>query len=228
MVGGGAVELKGVLSIPEGAHAFVVIAYEGMGNAEPILGALNDLAVAIRRAGLACLLVNLLTSEDEVLDTRTGFFRENVYVLHQRMKGITDWLIAKAEPQSITIGYCGGGVSAAAALAAAALRPDAVQAIVAVAPRIDLVHSYLPRVVTPTLVIIAQRDRQALDMSRRALAELSSDTRLDNVREARERGLSHTLETIPGVANVFENLQSRQRVEQLATLWFTRYLSLAE
>jgi putative phosphoribosyl transferase len=225
MVGGGAVQLEGVLSIPEGAHALVVIAYERMGNSEYILDALYDMRDASRRAGLATLLVNLLTRENEALDKTTGFFRENVNVLHQRMKGITNWLIDNAQPQSTNLGYFGVGVSAAAALAAAAIRPDAVHAIVAVAPRSDLVSSYLPRVVTPTLLISAEKDTLELDMSRKALSELTSDTKLDIVREAREHGLSHRLEAIPGVVNVFENGQLLQKVEQLATQWFTRYLS---
>jgi putative phosphoribosyl transferase len=224
MVWAGAVQLEGVLSIPAGAHALVVIASVRMGNSEQILGDLNDLADASRRAGLATLLVNLLTPEDEALDKTTGFFRENVYVLHRRIIGITNWLIANDETQSMAIGYFGVGVSAAAALAAAAKRPDAIHAIVAVAPRIDLVSSYLPRVVTPTLLITAERDTQALDMSRKALSELTSDTTLEIVTEARKRGLAHTLETVPGVANVFENELTLQKVEQLATRWFARYL----
>jgi putative phosphoribosyl transferase len=122
------------------------------------------------------------------LDKTTGFFRENVNVLHQRMKDIANWLIATDETQSLDLGYFGVGVSAAADLAAA-LRPDAVHAIVAVAPHIDRVSPSLPRVVTPTLLMVAERDTQGLDMSRRALAELTSDTTLNNVREARERGL---------------------------------------
>ena len=224
MVWAGAVQLEGVLSIPAGAHALVVIAYVRMGNSEHILGDLNDLADASRRAGLATLLVNLLTPEDEALDKTTGFFRENVDVLHRRIMGITNWLIANDETQSMAIGCFGVGVSAAAALAAAAKRPDAIHAIVAVAPRIDLASSYLPRVVTPTLLIAAERDTQALDMSRKALSELASDTTLEIVTEARKLGLAHTLETVPGVANVFENELALQKVEQLATRWFARYL----
>ncbi len=136
-------------------------------------------------------------------------FNENVNVLHKRMKGIANWLIATDEMQSLDLGYFGVGVSAATALAAAAFRPDAIHAIVAVAPRIDLVSPSLSRVVTPTLLMVAERDTQGLDMSRRALVELTSNTTLDFVRETRERGLPHTLEAIPGVANVFENAQSR-------------------
>lgn len=220
LVWGGPVQLEGVLSAPEGAHAVVAIAYDH----KDLLGDLHELADVCRRAGLATLVVNLLTPEDEVVDKTTGFLRENVAVFHKRMLGITNWLIADAEPQSINIGYFGVGVSAAAALAAAARRPDAVHALVAVAPRLDLVRAYLPRIVTPTLLIAGERDRQALDMSHKALAELTSDPTLDMVREARERGLSHTLEAIAGVTNVFENEQSRHQVEQLATWWFTSHL----
>ena len=224
MVWGGAVQLEGTLSIPEGTHALVVIAYERMDNSEHILDDLNTLADANRRAGLATLSVNLLTPEDEALDKMTHFFRENVGVLHQRIIGIANWLINNDETQSLSIGCFGAGVSVAASLAAAAVRPDAIHAIVAIDPRTDLVSSYLPRVVMPTLLIAAERDMQSIDMSLKALSELTSDTTLDIVREARERGLSHTLEAIPGVANVFENAQSLQKVGQLATHWFTRFL----
>jgi pimeloyl-ACP methyl ester carboxylesterase len=224
MVWGGAVQLEGTLSIPEGAHALVVIAYERMDNPEHVLGCLNALADASWRAGLATLLVNLLTPEDEALDKTTRFFRENVGVLHQRIIGIANWLINNDETQSLSIGCFGADVSAAAALAAAARRPDAIHAIVAVAPRTDLVSSYLPRVVIPTLFIAGERDMQSIDMSLKAVSELTTDMTLDIVREARERGLAHTLEAIPDVANVFENEQSVQKVGQLAAKWFARFL----
>ena len=226
MVASNLVDLEGVLSIPDGADGLVAIAYDRMGDAEPILHNLNNLADAFGRAGLATLLVNLLSPENEELDKTTGFFRENVEVLHQRVNGITNWLIANEETQNMGIGYFGVGVSAAAILAAASLRPDAVHAIVAVTPRIDLVRSYLPRVITPTLIMAGDRDRPALDMSRTAVTELTTDTALDDVREARERGLAHKLETIPDVASVFETEQSLQRLEQLATRWFASYLSV--
>ena len=224
MVWGGAVQLEGILSIPEGAHAVVVIVYERIDKSEQILGGLNTLANASYRAGLATLSVNLLTPEDEALDKTTRFFRENVDVLHQRIMGIANWVINNDETQSLSIGCFGTGVSAAAVLAAAARRPDAIHAVVALDPRTDLVRSYLPRVVTPTLLIAGERDIQSIDMSLKAVAELTTDTTLDIVREARERGLPHTLEAIPDVTNVFENEQSVQKVGQLAAQWFTRFL----
>src|SRR5260370_3145055 len=174
-----------------------------MGNAEQIPDALNTLADGMRQEGLATLSVNLLTAENEALDKATGFFRENVSVLHQRILGITNWIIANPATQSINIGYVGVGVSAAAALAAAAIRPDAIHAVVAVDPRFDLVSSYLPRLVARTLVISGERNTQALDMSRKAFPQLSSDTKLDIVIEARERGLPNTLEASPRLPNAF-------------------------
>lgn len=219
------VQLEGVLNIPEHASATVVIAYVRAGDLEPVQGYLDDLADASHRAGLATLAVNLLTVENEELEKTTGFFRENVEVLHQRIIDITNWLITNDETQNLPIGYLGVGVSAAAALAAAAVRPDAVDAIVAVASRIDLVNTYLPRVLAPTLLIAAERDAQARDMGLTALSELTSDMTLDDVREARERGLAHKLEVIPDVSNVFENDQSLQRLEQLTTQWFAHYLA---
>lgn len=224
-VSGGSVMLDGVMSLPASARALVLFAFDRANDAEQMLNGMNILVEASRKAGLATLQVNLLTPEDEELDKMTGFFRENVSILHQRVLGITNWLIVNADMQNMSIGYLGVGVSAAAILAAAAIRPDAVSAIVAVTPRIDLVSSYLPTVVTPTLLIVAEKDTQALDRSRKALPELTSNTTLDIVKQARKRGASNALETISNVDNVFETEQSLQQVEQLSTGWFTRYLS---
>jgi putative phosphoribosyl transferase len=222
------VQLEGSLRLPESAAALVVIVYgrmEGSEHTPGDLGDLDELAGVMWRAGLATLAVNLLTPENEELDKTTGFFRENAELLHQRVIDITNWLITDVETRNLPIGYFGSGVSGAAALAAAAVRPDAVDAIVTIAPRTDLVSSYLPRLVAPTLFIAAEKDEQAQDMSRKALSELTSDTTLDDVRAARERGLAHTFEAIPGAANAFENEQALHKVEELAIGWFTRYLS---
>ncbi|MGZ3624177.1 MAG: alpha/beta fold hydrolase [Ktedonobacteraceae bacterium] len=223
-VWGGAVQLKGVLSIPEGAHALGVINYVQTDYSELTPDVLHNLAVTNWRAGIATLLVNLLTLEDEALDHKTRFFRENVEVLHQRIIGIANWVINNDETHSLSIGCFGTGVSAAAVLAATARRPDAIHAVVAVDPRTDLVRSYLPRVVMPTLFIAGERDMQSLDMSLKAIAELTTDSTLDIVREARERGLPHALEAIPDVTNVFENEESVQQVGRLAARWFALYL----
>ncbi len=198
MVSGGTVQLEGILSIPDEARPLIVFAYYRMDSSENTLNNLSMLAAMCRSAGLSTLLVNLLTPEDEELDKTTLFFRENISVLHQRVVGIANWLIANVNTHSVRLGYFGAGVCASAILAASAVRPDAVNAIVAVAPSIELVNSYLPRIV--------------------------ADTNLDIVTQARQRGLANTLEIIPGAQNAFENNQSLKKVGELTTAWFTRFL----
>jgi hypothetical protein len=224
MVSGGTVQLEGILSIPPDARALIVFAYHRMGNPENTLSGLSMLADMCQRAGLSTLLVNLLTPEDEELDKTTQFFRENISVLHQRVIGIANWLIANVDTRNAGLGYSGAGVCGAATLAAAAVRPDAVNAVVAVSPSTELVKTYLPRVVAPTLFVAPERDEEALTMYRTSISELASDTNLDIVTQARKHGLANTLEIIPGVQNAFENDQSLKKVGELTTGWFTRFL----
>jgi putative phosphoribosyl transferase len=224
VVSGGPVLLNGVLNNPVGALAIVVFPYDGMAANENILGALQTLARTFQQAGLGTLMVNLLTPEDEALDRSTGFFRENVEVLHQRVIGIANWLIDNTYIEGISMGYVGAGVSGAAILAAAAARPDAFQGIVAVAPRTDLVSSDLPQVAAPTLLIAGEQDTAAVDMGRKALGALMSDTTLDVVAQAKERGAGNRMEIIQGISNVFENDQALQTVGKEATDWFKKYL----
>jgi putative phosphoribosyl transferase len=224
MVSGGAVQLEGILSIPVDARGLIVFAYYRIGSTENTLSSLSTLAAMCRSAGLSTLLVNLLTPEDEELDKTTLFFRENISVLHQRVIGIANWLIANVDTHNMNLGYFGVDVCAAAILAASAVRPDAVNAIVAVSPGIELVNSYLPRIVAPTLIIAPERDTQALTMYRTAISAIASDTNLDIVTQARQRGLTNTLEIIPGVQNAFENNQSLKKAGELTTGWFTRFL----
>lgn len=224
VVSGGPVLLNGVLNRPVGATAIVVFPYERMAGNENILGGLETLAQAFQQAGMGTLLVNLLTPEDEALDQITGFFRENTSVLHQRVMGIANWLIDQAEPGGISMGYVGAGVSGAAILAAADARPDAINAIAAIAPRTDLVSSRLPGVVAPTLLIAGEQDTAAVDMGRKALGELLSDTSLDSVARAKELGVTNRLEIIRGVSSVFESEQALQTVGQQAIDWFRKYL----
>lgn len=224
MIGSGPIQLAGTLSFPVGARALVVFAFDRVANEGYAPGDLDAVAEVTRRAGLATLAVNLLRPEDEELNKATGFFRENVSVLHQRVSGITNWLIGHDDLCNLPVGYFCVGVSAAAALAAAATRPDAIRAVVAVEPRIDLVSSYLPRLVAGTLLIAAERNIVAQDMIRQSLAKIATETTLDIVMEARRRGPIYTFETIPDVTTVFENAQSIQKVQELATWWFTTYL----
>lgn len=225
VVSGGPVLLEGMLNGPPDARAIVVFAYDRMAQQENIEGALTALARVDQQAGFVTLSVNLLTPEDEALDRSTGFFRENVEVLHQRVIGIANWLIDNASNyQGISIGYFGVGVSGAAILAAAEARPDAAHAIVAIDPRTDLVRSKLSQVATPTLLIAGEDNSAAAQRSREALSLLSSDTTLDSVAGMKELGLKNRLLLIQGISNIFDNQQALQTVGQQASEWFTKHL----
>lgn len=224
VVSGGSVLLNGIMSRPVGAAVMIVFPYVGIASNEHITDALEPLARVCQQAGMGTLLVNLLTPEDEELDRLTGFFHENTSVLHQRVMGIANWLIERAEPGGMSMGYVGAGVGGAAILAAADARPDAINAIVAIAPRIDLVRSHLPGVVAPTLLIAGEQDTTAVETGRQALGELMSDTRLHSVLRAKELGITNRLEIMRGIANVLEDEQALQTVGQQAIDWFKKYL----
>src|SRR5205085_933060 len=165
----------------------------------------------VREGGIATLLVNLLTPEDEVLDSETGFFRDNVDVQHQRIIGIANWLNEDQHTQNLRICYFGTGVGGAAALVAAAERPDLPISLVSVAARLDLAKDYLSKVEAPTLLLASENDTSSVNMNREGLEQLHGDKQL---------------ETISGTTNLFEQDNAQQEVARLATQWFERHLGL--
>jgi len=210
-VAAGAVALDGVLSIPSNAHGVVLLA-QGSRNIENIdyYGAMAD---ALHEAAMATLYVPLLTEDEESLDKETQFFRFNISILHQRIIGIAGWLINTLETQKLAIGYFGTGVTGAAALVAAAVRPDPVHAIVAGSARTDLAQPYLGRMLAPTCLIVGESDSAILHMNREALAQIPAKV------EA-----SKKLESIAGAVGLFDAPEGIQKVARLVGQWFARYL----
>ena len=201
----GAVILTGLLSIPEDARGIILFA-----DATNI-DQYKYIARLIREGGIATLLVNLLTSEDEAWDKESGFFRDNVDVLHQRIIGIANWLNEDQVTQNLRICYFGTGVSGAAALVAAAERPDLPVSVVSVAGRIDLAKDYLSKVEAPTLLLAGENDTSSANMNREGLEQLHGDKQF---------------ETIPGASNLFEQEHTQQEVARLTSQWFERHLGL--
>ncbi len=201
----GAVVLVGILSIPEGARGIILFADANKSDQYKYIARL------VGEGSIATLLVNLLTPEDEVLDNETGFFRDNVDVLHQRIIGIANWLNEDRRTQNLRICYFGMGVSGAAALVAAAERPDLPISVVSAAGRLDLAKGYLSKVEAPTLLLAGENDTSNVNMNHEGLEQLHGDKQL---------------ETIPGTTNLFEQESTQQEVARLATQWFERHLGL--
>ncbi len=208
LVHAGPVTLEGNLVVPEGAEGVVLFAHgSGSSRFSP-----RNRAVArtLNESGIATLLVDLLTAEEEAIDRLTAHLRFDINLLAQRLIGATDWLLGAPETRSLRIGYFGASTGAAAALVAAPERPKAVAAIVSRGGRPDLAGAALPRVQAPTLLIVGGRDIPVIEMNRTALAELGCEKRL---------------EIVPGATHLFEEPGTLEEVARLARDWFKRYLA---
>ncbi|HLH24385.1 MAG TPA: dienelactone hydrolase family protein [Chloroflexota bacterium] len=209
-VGAGAVTLEGNLNLPDGAQGIVLFAHgSGSSRHSPRN---RYVAAVLQQAGLATLLVDLLTPAEEAVDLRTAHLRFDIELLAERLVGATDWLASQPETQNLRVGYFGASTGGGAALVAAARRPERVDAVVSRGGRPDLAGAALPHVEAPTLLIVGGHDYPVIDMNRAALAELRCEKRL---------------EIVPGATHLFEEPGALEEVARLARDWFVSHLTLA-
>jgi dienelactone hydrolase len=203
----GSTALNGDLSLPSDAHGLIVFAH-GSGSGRH---SARNRAVAetFRHAGLATLLVDLLTEPEEQVDAATAEFRFDIPMLAERVIETIDWTQAHAPTASLAIGLFGASTGAAAALIAAARRPVAVRAVVSRGGRADLAEDALEAVTAPTLLIVGGRDEVVLQLNRDALARLKT---------------KKNLEIVPGATHLFEEPGALDQVAHLAQDWFVRHL----
>jgi putative phosphoribosyl transferase len=207
-ISAGQVELEGNLSIPEGARGIVLFAHgSGSGRHSPRN---RQVARALREAGLATLLIDLLTPEEEEADLRTGHLRFDIGLLAQRLAGATDWLTLNPDTLDLRIGYFGASTGAGAALVAASDRPEAVGAVVSRGGRPDLAGDALSLVKAPTLLIVGGNDAPVIGMNEEAFAQIRAEKRL---------------EIVPGATHLFEEPGALEEVARLAADWFTHHLT---
>jgi dienelactone hydrolase len=202
------VSLDGDLLVPGPAAGLVLFAH-GSGSSRH--SPRNRLvAGALHEAGLATLLFDLLTPDEEAMDVRTAHLRFNIDLLARRLIAATDWVGQAPDLRTLSIGYFGASTGAAAALIAAAERPDMVRAVVSRGGRPDLAGPGLPRVQAATLLIVGGADLPVLDLNRQALAALRPEARL---------------EIVPGASHLFEEPGALDRVAELAAGWFRQHLA---
>jgi putative phosphoribosyl transferase len=203
----GPLALQGDLAIPQDATALVVFVH---GSGSSRLSPRNrEVAEGLQRAGLATLLFDLLTEEEEADDRYTGHLRFDIPLLTRRLLGVTDLMAEGFGGQRWRMGYFGASTGAAAALIAASHRVDTVHAVVSRGGRPDLAGSALAAVHAPTLLIVGGYDRVVLDLNRAALAQL---------------WCTKGLEIVPHATHLFEEPGALERVTQLAAGWFDHYL----
>jgi dienelactone hydrolase len=199
--------LYGTLAVPARATGLVVFAH-GSGSSR-FSPRNREVAVALQQAGFGTLLFDLLTESEDHVDQRTREHRFNVSLLGERLVIVTDWLRAQAGTRDLHPGYFGASTGAAAALIAAAERPD-VRAIVSRGGRPDLAGESLDLVQAPTLLIVGELDTHVIQLNTAARKHL--------------RGPSE-LVVIPRATHLFEEPGTMDEVTRHATGWFQRYLS---
>ena len=203
-----AVLLEGDLTVPPDPYGIVVFAHgSGSGRFSPRNRAV---ASALVRGGLATLLMDLLTAEEERIDVRTAQLRFDIGLLARRVIASIDWLASEATAKDLPVGCFGASTGAAAGLIAAAERPERVEAVVSRGGRPDLAGEALRRVAAPTLLIVGGNDPEVLRLNRQALSLLAGEARL---------------EIVPGATHLFEEPGALERVAQLARDWFLRHLA---
>jgi putative phosphoribosyl transferase len=199
--------LHGDLVVPDAARGLVLFAHgSGSSRHSPRN---RFVARVLQEGGLATLLLDLLTPEEESLDLRTAALRFDIGFLAGRLLAATGWLGGRPETQQMRVGYFGASTGGAAALVAAAKLPRAVRAVVSRGGRPDLAGPYLPEVQAPVLLIVGGDDTPVLELNRQALSRLRARSRL---------------EIIPGATHLFEEAGALERVADRARDWFEQYL----
>ena len=203
----GNADLGGMLGVPDGARGIVLFAHgSGSSSRSPRN---RRVARVLQDAGLATLLFDLLTPEEERIDAVTRELCFDIRLLAERMRGATDWVTSHPPLDRLAIGHFGASTGAAAALIAAADRPDVVHAVVSRGGRPDLAGEALERVRAPTLAIVGGRDTEVIELNEEALARMSCP---------------RMLQIVQGATHLFEEPGTLERVAELAASWFRRYL----
>jgi dienelactone hydrolase len=200
-------QLAGDLSLPPQPAGLVLFAH-GSGSSR---FSSRNRAVAryLNDVGLATLLLDLLTADEEIIDARTAELRFDIPLLAGRLTGTVDWTDRQPALAALPLGLFGASTGAAAALITAAERPQRVAAVVSRGGRPDLALPVLDRVRAPTLLIVGGHDREVLALNRQALAALTGPK---------------ALEIVPGATHLFEEPGALEAGARLAGDWFLRHL----
>lgn len=198
----------GDLVVPEGPSGVVVFAH-GSGSSRHSRRN-RAVAATLQQAGFATLLMDLLTAEEEAVDARTRHLRFDIDLLADRVARAMDRLRDEAVTERLPVGLFGASTGAAAALVAAARRPDEVRAVVSRGGRPDLAGEALALVRAPTLLIVGGDDRAVIGMNEAARARMPGEV---------------DLRIVPGATHLFEEPGALEQVAALALDHFRTHLA---
>jgi pimeloyl-ACP methyl ester carboxylesterase len=206
----GSGEIVGDLRLPDPVAGVVVFAHgSGSSRHSPRNRMVAD---ALHAAGIATLLLDLLTRAEERVDLVTRHLRFDIPLLAGRTVDAIEALGHRDDTVRLPLGVFGASTGAAAALIAAAARPEGVAAVVSRGGRPDLADESLGVVRAPTLLIVGGLDAVVIGLNRDAAARMTCP---------------HELAIVPGATHLFEEPGTLEEVARLATGWFRRHLGVA-
>ena len=167
-------------------------------------------ARTLNDAGLATLLFDLLTSEEESVDVYTREHRFDIGLLAERLVYATKWAKQQKQTKDFRIGYFGSSTGGGAALVAAAELPDDIGAVVSRGGRPDLAGDALPKVEAPTLLIVGGDDHVVIELNEQARAQMKCECKI---------------EIVPGATHLFEEPGALEQVAKLASEWFLLHIA---
>lgn len=195
------------LTIPEKTKGLVIFAH---GSGSSRLSSRNQwVAKNLNQAGIATLLLDLLTDEEEFIDRDTACYRFNIPLLAKRLLVATQWAKTELATRQLAIGYFGASTGAGAALIAAAELPTDIRAVVARGGRPDLAGNALAKVKAPVLLIVGGNDDTVIELNQQAQEQMCTISKL---------------EIVPGATHLFSEPGTLERVADLAQAWFLQYL----
>lgn len=201
-------KITGTLTLPETAQGLVVFAHSHDKSRHSSHN--QVVADTLNRSGFATLRLHLLTPEEEMTDLRSQTLRFNIRLLSKRLREITDWLAHQPLTQGLQIGYFGTNAGAAAALVAAADRPNLVKAVVLRGSCPDLGSASLHRVQAAILLIAGEYDFPTICANQDTLAQIQSEKRLI---------------IIPRATHLFEESGTLAAAIQCANQWYQQHLA---
>ena len=202
----GAEVLDADLHLPEHARGLVIFAH-GSGSSR-FSNRNRQVAESLNTGHYATLLLDLLTQAEERIDVRTAEFRFDIPRLGRRVVAATDWASNHPVVSDLPIGYFGASTGAAAALIAAAERPNTA-AVVSRGGRPDLAGDALPIVRAPTLLIVGGDDEQVIELNEAAMRHMRAPAELA---------------IVPHATHLFEEPGTLEEVQRLALDWFARHV----
>ena len=195
--------LSAILGIPQDARGIVIFAHgSGSGRLSPRN---NYVASRLREAGLATLLLDLLTPREEA-DRRNVF---DIGLLSSRLRMAADWCGSFSETADLRPCYFGASTGGGAALRAAAGDPR-IAAIVSRGGRPDLAGGEaLAKVTAPTLLVVGELDGIVIELNAAAHDAMHCERKMV---------------IVPGAGHLFEEPGTLDQVVDRARAWFLQHL----